>query len=86
MVWSWSRRPYESQPAREFVVKIIELSLWSSNLFLGHFLLFMPTPPILIPFADRLHATNEFFLYGVEVIGADFNGCAFFSSPCGNAV
>ena len=45
-----------SQPAREFVVKIIELSLWSSDLLLGHFLLFMMTPPILVPYIDRLHA------------------------------
>ena len=76
-----------SQPAREFVVKIIELSLWSSDFLLGHFLLFMLTPPVLIPFADRLHATSEFFfLYGIEVISADFNGCAFFPSLCGSAV
>ena len=46
-----------SQPAREFIVKIIELSLWSSDLLLGHLLLFMLTPPILIPYFDRLHAT-----------------------------
>lgn len=46
-----------SQPAREFVVKIIELSLWSSDLLLGHLLLFMLTPPILIPYFDRFHAT-----------------------------
>lgn len=45
-----------SQPAREFIVKIIELSLWSSDLLIGHFLLFMLTPPILVPYADRLHA------------------------------
>ena len=50
-----------SQPARQFVVKIIELSLWSSDFWLGHFLLIMLMPPILIPFADRLHATSEFF-------------------------
>jgi len=46
-----------SQPAREFVVKIIELSLWSSDLIIGHILLFMLTPPILIPYFDRFHAT-----------------------------
>jgi 1,3-beta-glucan synthase len=46
-----------SQPAREFVVKIIELSLWSSDLLLGHILLFMLTPPTLIPYFDRFHAT-----------------------------
>ncbi|KAG9313769.1 1,3-beta-glucan synthase component FKS1 [Chiua virens] len=51
-----------SQPAREFVVKIIELSLWSSDLLLGHFLLFMLTPPILIPYIDRLHAMFLFWL------------------------
>ena len=45
-----------SQPAREFVVKIIELSLWSSDLILGHILLFMLTPAVLIPYFDRLHA------------------------------
>ena len=46
-----------SQPAREFVVKIIELSFWSSDILLGHFLLFTLTPPLLIPYVDRLHAT-----------------------------
>ncbi|KAG6884155.1 1,3-beta-D-glucan synthase [Termitomyces sp. T159_Od127] len=46
-----------SQPPREFLVKIIELSLWSSDLLLGHLLLFMLTPPILIPYFDRFHAT-----------------------------
>jgi len=51
-----------SQPAREYVVKIIELSLWSSDLLLGHFLLFMMTPPILIPYVDRFHATLLFWL------------------------
>lgn len=51
-----------SQPAREYVVKIIELSLWSSDLLIGHLLLFMLTPPILIPYFDRFHATILFWL------------------------
>jgi 1,3-beta-glucan synthase len=46
-----------SQPAREFIVKTIELSLWSSDFLIGHVLLFMLTPPILIPYIDRLHST-----------------------------
>jgi 1,3-beta-glucan synthase len=46
-----------SQPAREFLVKIIELSLWSSDFLLGHFLLFLLTLPMLFPFADTIHAT-----------------------------
>ncbi|KAF7319323.1 Glycosyltransferase family 48 protein [Mycena chlorophos] len=51
-----------SQPAREFLVKIIELSLWTSDLFLGHILMFMLTPPMLIPYFDRIHATCLFWL------------------------
>ncbi|KAF5365320.1 hypothetical protein D9758_005437 [Tetrapyrgos nigripes] len=51
-----------SQPAREFIVKIIELSLWSSDLIIGHLLLFMLTPPILVPYFDRFHATILFWL------------------------
>ena len=45
-----------SQPAREYIVKIIELALWSSDFLTGHFLLFLLTPPILFPTADRLHS------------------------------
>ncbi|KAE9406540.1 1,3-beta-glucan synthase [Gymnopus androsaceus JB14] len=51
-----------SQPPREFVVKIIELSLWSSDLIIAHVLLLMLTPPVLIPYFDRLHATLLFWL------------------------
>ncbi|KAH8112916.1 glucan synthase [Phellopilus nigrolimitatus] len=51
-----------SQPAREFVVKVIELSLWSSDILLGHFILFLLTPPLLVPYIDRLHATILFWL------------------------
>jgi len=46
-----------SQPAREFVVKIVEMSLWSSDFLLGHILLVILTVPILIPFIDKLHST-----------------------------
>ncbi|KIY49719.1 glycosyltransferase family 48 protein [Fistulina hepatica ATCC 64428] len=51
-----------SQPLREYIVKIIELSLWSSDLLLGHFLLFLLTPVVLTPYSDRLHATMLFWL------------------------
>lgn len=46
-----------SQPAREYVVKIVEMSLWSSDFLLGHILLILMTPPIFLPFVDRLHST-----------------------------
>ncbi|KAM5546011.1 hypothetical protein V8D89_000137 [Ganoderma adspersum] len=51
-----------SQPAREFVVKIIELSLWSSDFLMGHILMFILTPPIVIPYIDRLHSMMLFWL------------------------
>lgn len=46
-----------SQPAREFIVKIVEMSLWTSDFLLAHILLIILTPPILIPFANSLHST-----------------------------
>jgi len=46
-----------SQPAREFIVKIVEMSLWSNDFLLGHLLLVILTPPTLIPFFDKLHST-----------------------------
>ncbi|KIY71346.1 glycosyltransferase family 48 protein [Cylindrobasidium torrendii FP15055 ss-10] len=51
-----------SQPAREYVVKIVELGLWSSDLIMGHILLFLLSMPILIPYFDRIHATVLFWL------------------------
>lgn len=46
-----------SQPAREFIVKIVEMSLWCSDFLLAHILLIILTPPILIPFVNTLHST-----------------------------
>ncbi|KAJ3505192.1 hypothetical protein NMY22_g17669 [Coprinellus aureogranulatus] len=48
-----------SQPAREFVVKIVELS---RDLLLGHFSLFILTPLVLAPDFGRSHATILFCL------------------------
>ena len=45
-----------SQPAREFVVKIVEMSLWTSDFLLAHLLLIVMTPPMFIPFVDKLHS------------------------------
>lgn len=46
-----------SQPAREFVVKIVEMSLWSSDFLLAHILLVILTVPLFIPWFDRIHST-----------------------------
>ncbi|ODN83720.1 1,3-beta-glucan synthase component FKS1 [Cryptococcus amylolentus CBS 6039] len=51
-----------SQPAREFVVKTIEMGLYSADFIACHVLLFLLTPPMLIPFFDRIHATMLFWL------------------------
>ena len=45
-----------SQPAREFLVKIVEMSLWTSDFLLAHLLLVIMTPPMFIPFVDKLHS------------------------------
>lgn len=46
-----------SQPAREYIVKIVEMSLWSSDFLLAHILLILAAIPLFIPFVDRLHST-----------------------------
>lgn len=51
-----------STPGREFLVKIVELTLWSGDFLLGHILLFFLSLPVLIPYADRIHATSKSFL------------------------
>ncbi|KZV64948.1 glycosyltransferase family 48 protein [Peniophora sp. CONT] len=51
-----------SQPAREFIVKIVEMTLWTNDFLLGHFLLIILTVPTLIPFVDRIHSTMLFWL------------------------
>lgn len=51
-----------SQPAREFVVKIVEMSLWSSDFLLAHILLIILTVPLFIPWFDRIHSTMLFWL------------------------
>lgn len=51
-----------SQPAREFIVKTIEMGLYAADFITCHLLLLLLTFPMLIPFFDRLHATMLFWL------------------------
>ncbi|KAG8940078.1 1,3-beta-D-glucan synthase [Tulasnella sp. 424] len=51
-----------SQPAREFGIKILELSLWSGDFILAHVLLFILAIPLVIPFVDSAHSTMLFWL------------------------
>ena len=46
-----------SQPAREFIVKIVEMSLWTSDFLLAHLLLIILTVPLLLPFFNSIHST-----------------------------
>ena len=59
-----------SQPAREFVVKIIELGLWSSDFLLCHVIFAILTPPLLVPYIDRIYATGLFWLHPSRQIRA----------------
>ncbi|KAI0127976.1 glycosyltransferase family 48 protein [Xylariales sp. AK1849] len=51
-----------SQPAREFLCKITELSMFAADFVLGHVLLFMMLPIIIIPQIDKLHSMMLFWL------------------------
>jgi 1,3-beta-glucan synthase len=51
-----------SQPAREFLCKITELGLFSADFVLGHFILFVQLPIIIIPYADKGHSIMLFWL------------------------
>ncbi|KAK9471200.1 1,3-beta-glucan synthase component-domain-containing protein [Dipodascopsis tothii] len=51
-----------TQPAREFVCKIVELSMFTSDFLLGHTLLFMQLPILVLPYCDRWHSMMLFWL------------------------
>ncbi|CAG8508650.1 1690_t:CDS:2 [Acaulospora colombiana] len=51
-----------TQPFREYICKIVEMSLFAADFILGHILLFMLAPICLIPWIDRLHSTMLFWL------------------------
>lgn len=51
-----------SQPARELLCKMVELSMFAGDFVLGHFLLFFMLPVIIIPKVDRLHSMMLFWL------------------------
>ncbi|KAH9038054.1 1,3-beta-glucan synthase component-domain-containing protein [Lactarius pseudohatsudake] len=58
----WTGKWYVASLAREFIVKVIKLSLWSSDFLIGHFILFMLTPALLVPYVDWLHSIVLFWL------------------------
>jgi 1,3-beta-glucan synthase len=51
-----------SQPAREFLCKITELGMFAGDFVLGHALLFVMLPVIIIPKVDVAHSVMLFWL------------------------
>ncbi|KIN00973.1 glycosyltransferase family 48 protein [Oidiodendron maius Zn] len=51
-----------SQPAREFLCKITELGMFAGDFALGHALLFVMLPVIIIPQVDKAHSVMLFWL------------------------
>ncbi|KAI1319063.1 1,3-beta-D-glucan synthase [Mortierella claussenii] len=51
-----------SQPLREYICKIIEMSMFACDFIMGHLILFLLFPICLIPWVDRWHSTMLFWL------------------------
>ncbi len=51
-----------SQPGREFLCKITELSLFAGDFILGHMLLFLLAPALCVPYIDKFHSVMLFWL------------------------
>lgn len=68
-----------SQPGREFLCKITEMGFFSADFVLGHILLFLMLPALLVPYIDKFHSVMLFWLRPryVEVIP-----CPYQRSPC----
>lgn len=69
LAW-WSGKWYNTgigwsivlQPIREFIVKIMEMSYFTADFLLVHFLLYLQLPFLLIPFSDFWHSMILFWL------------------------
>ena len=51
-----------SQPGREFLCKITEMSFFAGDFILGHVLLFLLLPALLVPYIDKFHSVMLFWL------------------------
>ncbi|KAK6443547.1 1,3-beta-D-glucan synthase [Oleoguttula sp. CCFEE 5521] len=51
-----------SQPGREFLCKITELGYFAADFWLGHVLLFILAPALLVPYIDKFHSVMLFWL------------------------
>lgn len=53
---------FASQPAREMLCKVTELSMFAADFILGHWLLFMMVPILIVPQVDKVHSMLLFWL------------------------
>ena len=51
-----------SQPGREFLCKITEMSFFAGDFILGHIILFLLAPALLVPYIDKFHSVMLFWL------------------------
>lgn len=50
------------QPAREYLVKIVEMSMFSADFITCHLILFALAIPLCVPYVDRFHSMALFWL------------------------
>ena len=75
LAW-WTGRWYNTgigwrivlQPIRELIVKVMESSYFAGDFFLAHFLLYLQTPFVFIPFIDYWHSMTLFWLKPTTII------------------
>jgi 1,3-beta-glucan synthase len=51
-----------SQPGREFLCKITEMGFFAADFWLGHVILFLLLPALLVPYIDKFHSVMLFWL------------------------
>ncbi|ANB12845.1 1,3-beta-D-glucan synthase [Sugiyamaella lignohabitans] len=51
-----------TQPIREYICKVMEMSLFALDFTLGHFIFFVQSPLLSIPYIDRWHSMMLFWL------------------------
>ncbi|KAI8374880.1 1,3-beta-glucan synthase component-domain-containing protein [Blakeslea trispora] len=62
--WSgkWIKSRVSNLAAREYICKIVEMSIFTTDFILGHLILFVLFPFTLIPSIDRMHSMILFWL------------------------
>lgn len=61
-----------TQPGREFICKIIEMTLFACDFVLGHFILVLQVPLLFVPYIDKWHSMLLFWLKPDRQIRAQY--------------